>query len=117
MGSLWAPQIRSSEPRRRSTLTAIQAPGLPIFCIPALRKPTVTKSILLEMQSYLFPSIAFTVMVACRTKVATPVMHYRIHTSASGHTQLGAALYRARGVCGCCAENDDMPYTDMKSSM
>merc|ERR1712151_1002358 len=61
--SLWAPQIRSSEPRRRCTLTAIQAPGLPIFCIPARRKPVVAKSVLLEMQSYLFPSPALTVMV------------------------------------------------------
>merc|ERR1712232_202483 len=65
MGSLWAPQIRSSEPCRRSTLAAIQAPGLPIFCLPALRKPIVAKSILLEMQSYLFSAKKLHEMQSC----------------------------------------------------
>merc|ERR1712084_34300 len=111
----------------RSTLTAIQAPGLSIFCIPPSENQLWRKAFCIGSRfsankhcmkySRVCSLGQFIAMVACRTKVATPVMHYRIQTFASGHTQLGAALYRARGVCGCCAENDDMPYTDMKSSM
>merc|ERR1712232_1234908 len=72
--------------------TAIQAPGLPIFCIPAIRKPIVAKSILLEMQSYLFPSIALTVMVGGAVCIGSRFSANTIARNAFVSARLGSSL-------------------------